>query len=96
MSATTPRPYAATFRDVLACITAYLHTADIDSPPDDPVHGLMDDVILANPEHAVPVFVGLISALITELAAETGTTRELIWQDLAARYALGLDDKEDQ
>lgn len=96
MSATTPRPYAATFRDVLACITAYLHTADIDSPPEDPVHALINDVIKADPEHAVPVFVGLIGALVNELAAASGSTRELVWQDLAARYALGLDDKEDQ
>lgn len=95
MSSEMQLPFADTFRDILALITAYIHTDDTD---DTDAHGtandLLRDVIGADPEHSAIVFLGITGALVHQLAEAQGFTDQEAWRHQATAYGAGLTHKE--
>lgn len=78
-------------RDVLALVTAYVDIADDATVPvDHPVRVLLGEVC-AEPDFSVPYLLAITGALITEIAACSGTTTQELWQRRATRLAAGHD-----
>lgn len=67
--------------DVLALVTVWIATPD-PIPDDDPVWPLMV-AAASQPQHTVPLFLGIIGELLDTLADAKDSTRELTWQALA-------------
>ncbi|MBE8471065.1 hypothetical protein [Streptomyces justiciae] len=76
-------------RDVIALVTAYVAIADDEGAPpaDDPVRLLLAEVC-AQAEYGTPYLLGLIGALLTELAQSEGTTAQELWRKRALALTL--------
>lgn len=75
--------------DVISLVTAYVAIADDedDVPADDPARMLFSEVC-AEPEYGVPYLLGIIGALLTQLAEAEGTTPQERWRQLAVALTL--------
>lgn len=84
-------PIDRTLLDVIAAITELL-AGDSDTAI---ANTLMDDLTRHDPEHLVPVFAGVVSRLVQELATEADVTPQDVWRAYATQVSTHIAKEND-